>query len=201
MAAFKNHLLVVLGFTFAGMIGAAFGTHTAQAVVATLVEVVNPTSSPVPINSVNATDPGRIPYTSEVNDAPALGKGCPGASSCSWLFASPTAGHRVVVLNVVGKLLFQNAPTEIDIEIIGAGGALVSAFQAPTPTGSAANGTALSDFDAGVLVYVDPSMGSTEIQVSLIGGTFANSGTSGAITLTGYELDCTVAACAPIANQ
>jgi len=58
MGRFKNYLLVVLGFAFAGAIGAAFGTRTAQAVVATLVEVVNPTTSPVA--SLNVTDPGRL---------------------------------------------------------------------------------------------------------------------------------------------
>jgi hypothetical protein len=58
MSRIRTYLLVTIGFAFAGMIGAAFGTSTAQAVVAILVEVVNPTTSPVP--SLNVTDPGRI---------------------------------------------------------------------------------------------------------------------------------------------
>jgi hypothetical protein len=60
MSRIRTYLLVTIGFAFAGMIGAAFGTGTAQAVVSTLVSVVNPSTSPVQTSSVNVTDPGRI---------------------------------------------------------------------------------------------------------------------------------------------
>jgi hypothetical protein len=59
MARFKNYLLIAIGFALAGAIGAAFSTGTAQAIVAALVQVANPTTSPVP--SLSVTDPGRIP--------------------------------------------------------------------------------------------------------------------------------------------
>jgi len=45
MTRFKNYLVVILGFAFAGAIGASFGRGTAQAVVSTLVSVVNPTTA------------------------------------------------------------------------------------------------------------------------------------------------------------
>jgi hypothetical protein len=57
MARFKNYLLVVIGFAVAGAIGAAFGTGTAQAVVSTLVTVVNPTGNPVQTQHVAADNP------------------------------------------------------------------------------------------------------------------------------------------------
>jgi len=47
MARFKNHLLVVVGFVIAGMIGEAFGTGTAHAVVSTLLTAVNTSTNPV----------------------------------------------------------------------------------------------------------------------------------------------------------
>jgi len=56
MARFKN-LLIALGFVLAGAIGVAFGTGTAQAVVATLVQVVNTNSSPVPVHIVAPSQP------------------------------------------------------------------------------------------------------------------------------------------------
>ena len=64
MERFRKYLLVTLGFALAGAIGAAFGTGTAQAVVASLVQIVNPATSPVHINSVD--DQGRIAYQSQV---------------------------------------------------------------------------------------------------------------------------------------
>jgi hypothetical protein len=57
MARFKKHLLVAVGFALAGMIGAAFGTGTAQAIVATLVQIVNTSATPVPTKHVAADNP------------------------------------------------------------------------------------------------------------------------------------------------
>jgi len=42
MSRVRTYLLVVVASALAGMIGAAFGTGTAQAVVSTLVSVVTP---------------------------------------------------------------------------------------------------------------------------------------------------------------
>jgi len=104
MARFKNYLLVVLGFAFAGTIGAALGTRTAQAVVSTLVSVVNPTTSPVPTSSVNVTDPGRIAYQSQVS----LSLCGTERLSCELLFPAVPTGHRLVVQHISATDQFTN---------------------------------------------------------------------------------------------
>jgi len=57
MARFKSYLLVVIGFAVAGAIGTAFGTGTAQAVVSTLVTIVNTAANPVLTQHVAADNP------------------------------------------------------------------------------------------------------------------------------------------------
>jgi hypothetical protein len=55
-------------------------------------------------------------------------------------------------------------------------------------------------FDQPVLVYIDSS---TSVQVEMIlagSGSFFTAAEQ-LLVVTGYELDCTVAACAPIATQ
>jgi len=56
---------VSLGFALAGAIGASFATGTAQAIVATLVQVVNTRSTPMPNQDVD--QPARNPYRSFCN--------------------------------------------------------------------------------------------------------------------------------------
>jgi len=192
MRSIKQYLLVTLGFGLAGMIGAAFGTGTAQAVVATLVEIVNPTSSPVPTSSVNVTDPGRIAYQSGTN---ASGN-CTGNSTCSLPLPTVPAGHRVVIQHIYGTIAFKTTPSFPALVEITCQGCVTFffpyEFYAPLPSGPAA----LSLFDLPVLFYVD-SGGSLSVGL--------DAGTSLLLTVslgvTGYELDCTAAACAPIASQ
>jgi hypothetical protein len=113
MARFKNYLLVVIGFAVAGMIGAAFGTGTAQAVVSTLVSVLNPNTSPVP--SLNVADPGRIAYQATVNN---LGK-CAN-QGCSFGFPTAPAGHRVVVQHITAEVSLTGAQINVGVEFQGA---------------------------------------------------------------------------------
>ncbi len=184
MARFKNHLLVVVGFAVAGMIGAAFGTGTAQAVVSTLVTVVNPGTSPVHTSSVD--DPGRIAYQSSVFNT---GK-CSGIS-CTFAFPSVPAGHRVVVQHISGDVSFTSIPGSVFVQIITNG--TIAGFFAPVSTEAT-----FALFDQPVLFYVDSSTPAAQVQV----GSNATFGASfQLVTLFGYELDCTVAACAPIATQ
>jgi len=168
MARFKSYLLVVIGFAVAGMIGAAFGTGTAQAIVATLVEVVNPTTSPVATSSVNVTDPGRIAYQSTVNN---VGK-CSG-SSCLFAFPTVPAGHRVVVQHIGGVVSFVTAPSTIMVEVETPGALVLSGFLTPVPT----TGFGFSVFVQPVLFYVD---GMNSIQVAVLfggnGATFTGDG-------------------------
>jgi len=150
------------------------------------VEIVNPAAAPVLTSSVN--DPGWVAYQSTVNN---VGK-CSGAS-CSFFFPSVPALHRVVVQHIGGIVGFNSVPTQVSVLI--AEGGFLSAFFAPIPTRGLS-----SVFDQPVLFYVD-SMGSVSVEVFLLGGAvFTGDSVSQFVTLTGYELDCSAAPCAAIAQ-
>lgn len=177
MARFKNHLFVVLGFVFAGAIGAAFGTGTAQAVVSTLVSVVNPTTSPVLNSSVD--EPGRDPYQFTVQSQPCF------VHSCSVTSPTIPAGKRLVIqqysiAGVVTGASFLEAALGLNATTVS--------FFAPPAFGN------LFAFDPVVLAYADA--GST---VSVSVNTDGGFGTSAFFSVTGYLVDCTVSHCAPIA--
>ena len=143
MARFKNYLLAIVGFAVAGMIGAAFGTGTAQAVSSTLVSVVNSPSSPVPTLSV--TDPGRIPYQLEIDVS------CNPSTVCVFSFPIVHAGHRVVIQHIIGIITYSPAPTII-VATVESGATNVSNFYVPIPPGFN-----ISQFDWPSLFYVDSS--------------------------------------------
>jgi len=190
MARFKNHLLVVLGFAIAGMIGAAFGTGTAQAVVSTLVTAVNTSTNPVQTNSVNVTDPGRIAYQSTIDNA---GK-CLAETGCNFIFPFVPTGHRVVIQHISGTVFFTGTPPAPGTILTVSGGGINSGFFLPV------QGLDLIYFDQSVLFYVD-SGNQLTVQIDAFTSLFSVSAPHQTVTLTGYELDCTVAACAPIATQ
>jgi len=185
MARFKNYLLVILGFAIAGAIGVAFSAGTARAVVATLVEVVNPSTSPVATSTVNVTDPGRIGYQSELDTG-----SCVHSFGCILSFPIVPTGHRVVVQHTTGFGGFNSTPTSVTATVLTGNSVLAALF--PPFTSSSAR----LFFAQPVLFYVDSGSSATvdiESDVEFVG--------QGAVTLIGYELDCTVAACAPIAAQ
>jgi len=193
MSRTRRFLLVTLGLGLAGAIGAAFGAGTAQAVVASLVEIVNPATAPVPM--LNVTDPGRVAYQSTINN---VGK-CLGAPECEFSFPSVPAGHRVVIQHISGYLQFSTqaltayVAAEVESGVFGP----LSTFYAPVPTGSS-----VATLDKPALFYVD----SSDSFVVIVHGSFGSSfvGVSIApqyLTVTGYELDCAVAACPAIATQ
>src|SRR5271167_442612 len=94
MERFKKHLLVAIGFALAGMIGAAFGTGTAQAIVATLVQIVNTTTNPA---FTRDADPAtRLPYQSTVQFIPpGVGEQQTGIQ-----MATVPVGYRLVTTNI-----------------------------------------------------------------------------------------------------
>jgi len=153
---------------------------------------VNTSANPVPTSPVNVTDPGRIAYQSTVDNT---GK-CSG-TACIFSFPVVPAGHRVVVQHIAGNVDFTSpAPSTIDVRIL-IGGVFISQFFAPIPAVQEHSG-----FDQPVLFYID-QLNSAQVSV-LLGGLSVGPFDAGALdvlTLTGYELDCTVAACAPIATQ
>jgi len=184
----KRSVLLTLAFVLAGAMGAAFGARTAEAVVATLVEIVNPVSSPVPTSSVNATDQGRVAYQSTVAV-------CPSTSSlCTFVFPTVPAGHRVVVQQVSAITEMSGTPPDglfVGISSISRGE--IASFLSSSP---------ISVFVQPVLFYVDASESVTVALQDRTGTThFLGADAASQVTLIGYELDCSVAACAPIATQ
>ena len=188
MRSIKQHLLVTLGFGLAGAIGAAFGTGTAQAVVATLVEIVNPTSSPVPTLAV---DSGRAPYQRAVDNTGV----CSGGSSCTFTFTGVPSGDRLFGTRLSGKVSFNPpAPSIIYVEI-DVGGAFNSAFFVAAP---------FADFSAfnSPVAFVLDSPTSVSVTVTLIGATFPGGAlATQVVTLYGEEVNCAAVSCPAIATQ
>lgn len=157
------------------------------------VNVANTSAQPVP--SVSIDQPGRIAYQSQVSKSDGS---CTGASMCFFDFPSVPGGHRVVIQHISGIVSFAGTNNAIWLQLNNGSGAPLSTFFAPVvPTVS------FSAFDQTVQAYFDPavSAGIIEVQVSLLGGaTFPSPGAAEIITLSGYELDCNVAPCAPIAH-
>jgi len=190
MGRAKSYLLVALGFGLAGAIGAAFGTGTAQAVVASLVEIVNPATSPVPTNSMNRTDPGRLAYQAFIGHF----FSCAGMSACEFSFLPVPAGHRVVVQQISVFSEFSATPGGMIVEVdLVSNGTPSVLFQFDVPASNSAPA-----FVQPVLLDVDTSQ-SVNVQVHSSGA--ETLGASSEVTLTGYELDCAVAACAAVATQ
>jgi hypothetical protein len=182
LARFKKHLLVALGFALAGAIGTAFGTGKAQAIVATLVEVVNPTTSPVPILSI---DTARAPYQSTVTKA-----GTCSGSSCTFTFPNVASGHRFFGSHLSGSVAFNPHPSIIYIEI-DVGGAFNSAFFL-----GESSAVLFSVFNDPVAFVLD-SPTSLSVKVTLFGNSAAFAGNQ-IMTLYGEDADCTALACPAI---
>jgi|SRR5271157_2206465 len=192
MGFIKKCLLVSLGFGLAGAIGASFATGTAQALVAAMVQVANTSANPVPTSPVNVTDPGRIAYQSTVNNA-----GQCSGSICVFTFGPVPSGHRVVVQHIGGRVNLTTSPANIQIQIFSNNHPLITELlAAPAPSAYS-----FAAFDQTVLFYVD-SGDNVTVQMYLDGNsaTFLGGSVTQYMTLIGYELDCTVAACAPIAQ-
>ena len=197
MSRIRTYLLIVIASVLAGLIGAAFGSGTAQAVVSTLVSVVNPGTSPVPTTVTNPNtspvlnssvdDPGRIPYESQL-----VTSSCGGSGNCTLTFPTVPAGHRVVVQHITGFDTFfgNNTPTFFYLIASVDNLSAVSSFFPPF------QGILGYAFDQPVLFYVDS--GHT---VAVIMSTDQVFNGAGFMTLKGYELDCTVANCKAIATE
>jgi len=187
MSRLRTYLLVVTASAIAGMIGAAFSTGTAQAVVSTLVSVVNPSTSPVQTTTVNVTDPGRIAYQATLTNQ------CAG-TPCAFLFPTVPAGHRVVVQHISGNV---EASSETNFAV----GALVIGGQLSSGFSVAIAAPDFTAFDQAVLFYVDAT-NSVEVTIFLEGaGASFPVNSFQTVNLVGYELDCSAVACAPIATQ
>jgi hypothetical protein len=121
---------------------------------------------------------------------------CAFTAGCTYTSPSAvSAGHRVVIQHVTGNLEFQTAPSWVLVRMVLSPGTSISgpAFF-NVPPGPA--GTFLY-FDQPTLYYFDAGQ---FLQVSIFSNV-SYSGINQQLTLIGYELDCTAAPCAAIANQ
>jgi hypothetical protein len=154
----------------------------AWAVGSTPVTVENSAANPAVTSSVD--DPGRAAYQS-VQQANCFS----GGQFCIAGFSAVPPGHRLVIQHVSGSLVYSSPAANVVSFVENSQGA-VSVFNVATPQ------QPFIIFDQPVLVYLDagesPSAG---VETGSV-GTLAN----GQFTLTGYLLDCTITACAPIAQ-
>jgi hypothetical protein len=181
--------------TSAGNVGIGTKTPAATLDVAGNVNATSFTGNGAGLTNVaasNIEDTGRIAYQSTVNN---VGK-CSG-TSCLFSFPAVPANHRVVVQHIGGILDFNTVPTNIAVFVQGGAAGFLTEFFAPIPTAFL-----FTAFDQPILFYVD-ALQSPQVQVFIIGNStaFAGDSTSQFVTLMGYELDCSVSPCSPIATQ
>ena len=156
-----------------------------HAIVATAVPVVNTASTPLPVNSIN--DPGRVPYQATSTQLLPSQTG----GTLTFVFAAVPSNHRLVIQHVSGYLAVASGSTSAGIIGVAAGNTTaVSNFFSPTLSG-------LNAFDAPILAIVDQGL---QPEVTVYVPTWPAASTE-LITLSGYMIDCSVAACSPVIYQ
>jgi hypothetical protein len=161
-----------------------FSAHRIEAQYASPVKVLNTSSGPV-LNS-RIDDPGRIPYVGFANATT-------GSNVCFFTFQAVPAGHRVVIQHVSGFLTLNAPPTVLAGSLTAPGINNFFFSVPPAPTGNS------TSFDQPILYFVDGGQ-APQINISSGAVTFNPSSIQG-VTLVGYELDCTAAPCAAVANH
>ncbi|MGO9260986.1 MAG: hypothetical protein ACLQU1_32460 [Bryobacteraceae bacterium] len=175
----KSLLMGTGGLALAGLLLALLAPRAAHGLVAALVQVANTASAPAIASLID--DPGRVAFVQPYSI------NCSGYT-CTFTspFAVP-AGHRVVIQHVSGVLNFDSAPSFVFAQV-------VPPVYFNVPLGTA--GVTIY-FDQPILYYFD---GGQIPEVVFYSGTpFSANGQN--LTLIGYELDCTAAPCAAIANH
>jgi hypothetical protein len=170
----------VSGNSAANFLSATRRSRVALAALAGLAVLASSIHGAFPASLVaevrNIDDPGRIPYESQQSIA---------AGEDTAIFPVVPAGHRLVIQHVVGFAVFSSAISGVTATVFSREG--LSTFLPP----SFQNATR---FDQLVQLYVDAGNGprvSLDADAPVYGG---------AVTLTGYLLDCTAAPCATIAH-
>jgi hypothetical protein len=130
-------------------------------------------------------DPGRIAYQST-----AVNTTCGGTSNCVLQFASPPAGHRVVVQRMSGFFAATSHPAYFSVAL----GTSDSPFLAQFLTPVSAN-LDLSSFNEPVQAYFDSGK-----SIQVVVGTDVQFSRQNIVTLSGYEVDCGAAPCSAIAH-
>jgi hypothetical protein len=152
------------------------------------VNVANTSANPVPILDVDSAV--RHAYQSHVQ----MANRCTG-QICSFVFAAPQAGHRLVVEHIAGVISLQNVSSQIGISVVNQSASLLANVLAPAPPPS----FLYTQFDQPVLFYIDQQQSFSVGVVLPQGGSFLPFD-SQEITLAGHLVDCSVVPCAPIAQ-
>jgi hypothetical protein len=105
------------------------------------------------------------------------------------IFPVVPAGHRLVIQHVSGDVHFQSVPNKEVVTIVEADDGASEFFVPFSNT--------VARFDQPVQLYVDAESAPIVVVVADFGVTRAS---GGAMTLTGYLLDCTATPCAKIAR-
>jgi hypothetical protein len=186
---FAKSIWMGAGVVLAGLILTLLAPKAAHAIVATAVSVVNTSSNPLPVSSIDG--PGRVPFMESVSSV------CNELPYCSSAFTTPVpAGHRVVITYLSGSMRFATPPTYVAVALDATLPSSIVAFNVPV-----LNGAGVTYFGAPVTYYFDA--GQIPSVNSYSNGTFVPGPPTTAlnVTLVGYELDCTVAPCPAIATQ
>jgi hypothetical protein len=167
----------------AGLALTLLAPKAVHAIVATAVEVVNPTSNPVPNLDVERN--ARIPYESGIlTTTCTTGVG----GSCYAFFTQVPTGYRLVTQNISANL--NMAPGAVPFGFLTDTYSFTVAlpgFVGPTYAGSAPGG-----FTYPLTAYFDAGY-APELVIS---GNFAS--TSQFVSLTGYLESCAITGCHPI---
>ena len=159
----------------------------------------SPTVNLAPGSSVlsrGLDDPGRVAFQANV-----LNKiDCGNFSPCVFNFGPVAAGHRIVVQHIAGLFTLNSGAQSVLVAVAPFNSpTLLTSFVTPAIQSATVANAA---FDQPVLFYLDHSQVATLVATTI---NATNSATffpgQQTIALTGYELDCNVAPCSPIAQQ
>jgi hypothetical protein len=184
----KSLLMGTGGVALSGLLLALLAPQAAHGLVAALVQVANTASAPAIASLID--DPGRVAFMQNASFS------CFSAGSCTYVSPSAVpAGHRVVIQHVSGALVFQSTPSWILVTMLAQTENSITPAFFNVPPGPAGG---LVYFDQPILFYFDAGQFP---QVNIFANLPLNETPITQLTLIGYELDCTSAPCAAIANH
>ena len=184
----KSILMGTGSFLLAGLTLTLLAPKAAHAVVATLVQVANTTSSPV--NNLDAESNSRIPYQSSVILRSSCGSGVP--TGCLFNLTAVPAGYRLVVQNVSVVLVVSPGSTP-PLGILENGDGLAMGLAAGA-VGPNLGGNSYAGFNQAVTAYFDAGSQPSVFVVANFINDFQYA------TVTGYLQNCTLSACPAIQN-
>ena len=164
--------------------------HVATAFFAFLLTAI--ASAQIPINSNNPTvatptfsidEPGRVAYVATAG--PVIG-----GNPMLFYFPTVPSGHRLVIQNVSAHVLAQGSGKQVVLLVNSSRGTSTQLFPVINQSDIYTGGPTTFYADAG-----------DQFQISVFDPDNGLNFIAGLATVTGYEVDCKVAQCAPIAGM